>query len=63
MKNKSIQEFIEHEKFIKPSADRGDEIILYQRREVPQAETSFFSVVEVKIYQSRRSYLLTKSLY
>lgn len=52
---------LDREKFIKNYIERGDEICAYQRRALPDKSADNFFLIEVKILQARRSYMLMKS--
>lgn len=61
IKNKSINDLIDREKFIKSYIERGDEICAYERRALPEKAADNFFLIEVKILQARRSYMVMKS--
>lgn len=63
LKNKSVTDLLDREKFIKSFVDRGDEIAAYERIALPEGQAEHYFLVEVKILQSRRSYYLLKGTY
>lgn len=49
IKNKSVNELIDREKFIKTFIERGDEICAYERRALPETGAEMFFLLEIKI--------------
>lgn len=58
IKNKNVVELLDKEKFIKSYIEKGDEICAYERITLPPNTTENFFLLEVKIAQYRRNYLL-----
>jgi len=52
---------LDKEKFMKSYVECGDEIVAYERIALPENAGSSHFLLEVKIYQPRKSYLLFSS--
>lgn len=63
LRNKSVTDLLDREKFIKSYVERGDEIAAYERIALPEGQAEHYFLVEVKLMQSRRSYYLLKGTY
>lgn len=50
IKNKSVIELLDKEKFMKTYIERGDEIVAYERIALPENAGSSHFLLEVKIY-------------
>lgn len=61
IKNKSVVELLDKEKFMKTYIERGDEIVAYERIALPESSAGNHFLLEVKIYQQRKSYLFFNS--
>jgi hypothetical protein len=57
MRNKNVVELMGKEKFIKSVLEKGDEICAFERPVIREVVDDQF-LLEVKIVQNRRSYLL-----
>lgn len=60
IKNRSVTDLLDREKYIKNYVDRGDEIAAFERIPLPEGQTEHFFLVEIKLLQLRRSYYLLK---
>jgi len=60
IKNKSVSDVLDREKYIKSYVDRGDEICAFERLPLPEGSIDQYILCEMKILQARRSYYLMK---
>lgn len=62
IKNKCVDEMLDKEKFMKSYIERGDEIVAFERIALPENSNGRFFLLEVKIVQPRKSYMLFTSI-
>jgi len=51
IKNRSVNDLLDRDKFIKSVVERGEEIAAYERIALPEGQAEHFFLVEVKLLQ------------